>query len=90
MLRPDGRLALIDFGIARFYKPGQAADTAVYGTVGYAAPEQYGEGQSDQRSDIYALGVLLHHALTGYDVASSPFRLPPIDRLRPELPAAEG
>jgi serine/threonine-protein kinase len=87
MLRPDGRLALIDFGIARFYKPGQAADTAVYGTVGYAAPEQYGEGQTDPRSDIYALGVLLFHILTGYDVASSPFRLPPIGRLRPDVPA---
>jgi serine/threonine-protein kinase len=87
MLRPDGRLALIDFGIARFYKPGQAADTAIYGTVGYAAPEQYGEGQTDQRSDIYALGVLLFHVLTGYDVTSSPFRLPPIGRLRSDVPA---
>ncbi|HET9222896.1 MAG TPA: SUMF1/EgtB/PvdO family nonheme iron enzyme, partial [Roseiflexaceae bacterium] len=87
MLRPDGRLALIDFGIARFYKPGQAADTAIYGTVGYAAPEQYGEGQTDQRSDIYALGVLLFHILTNFDVASSPFRLPPIGRLRPDIPA---
>jgi serine/threonine-protein kinase len=88
MLRPDGRLALIDFGIARFYKPGQAADTAIYGTVGYAAPEQYGEGQTDQRSDIYAFGVLLFHALTSYDVASTPFRLPPLGRLRPDAPAA--
>jgi serine/threonine protein kinase len=86
MLRPDGRLALIDFGIARFYKPGQAADTAIYGTVGYAAPEQYGEGQTDQRSDIFALGVLLFHALTGYDVASTPFRLPPLRQLCPDLP----
>jgi formylglycine-generating enzyme required for sulfatase activity/predicted Ser/Thr protein kinase len=86
MLRPDGRLALIDFGIARFYKPGQNADTAIYGTMGYAAPEQYGEGQSDQRTDIYAMGVLFYHALTGYDVTSTPFRLPPIQRLRPDLP----
>jgi formylglycine-generating enzyme required for sulfatase activity/tRNA A-37 threonylcarbamoyl transferase component Bud32 len=86
MLRPDGRLALIDFGIARFYKPGQAADTAIYGTVGYAAPEQYGEGQTDPRSDIYALGVLLFHTLTGYDVTSTPFRLPPLGQLRPDAP----
>jgi serine/threonine-protein kinase len=86
MLRPDGRLALIDFGIARFYKPGQASDTAIYGTLGYAAPEQYGEGQTDQRSDVYALGVLLYHALTGYDVTGSPFRLPHISRLQPEVP----
>ncbi|HEX9440865.1 MAG TPA: protein kinase, partial [Roseiflexaceae bacterium] len=86
MLRPDGRLALIDFGIARFYKPGQASDTAIYGTLGYAAPEQYGEGQTDQRSDVYALGVLLYHLLTGYDVTGSPFRLPHISRLQPEVP----
>lgn len=88
MLRTDGRVALIDFGIARFYKPGKSSDTAIYGTLGYAAPEQYGEGQTDQRSDIYALGVLLCHALTGYDVASTPFRLPDLSRLRPDIPIA--
>ena len=87
MLRSDGRVALIDFGIARFYKPGKASDTAIYGTIGYSAPEQYGEGQTDQRSDIYSLGVLLYHALTGYDVTSTPFRLPHLGQLRPDVPA---
>src|SRR6185369_17572349 len=60
MIRHDGRLTLIDFGIARFYKPGQRSDTVQVGTRGYSAPEQYRQ-QTDVRSDVYALGVLLHH-----------------------------
>ena len=46
MLTPDGRLYLIDFGIARFFKPGQIKDTAPFGSSGYAAPEQYGKAQT--------------------------------------------
>ena len=42
LLRPDGRLALIDFGTMRVYKPGKAGDTVCLGTRGYAAPEQFG------------------------------------------------
>src|SRR4029078_8002519 len=60
------QLVLIDFGIARFYRPGGNSDTAVYGTIGYAPPEQYGRGQTDARVDSYGLGVLLHHHLTGH------------------------
>ncbi|HJZ48272.1 MAG TPA: protein kinase [Roseiflexaceae bacterium] len=85
---PNSNAVLIDFGIARFYRPGGNSDTAVYGTIGYAPPEQYGKGQTDARTDIYALGVLLHQALTGYDPASSPFALPPLRALDPVLPAA--
>jgi serine/threonine protein kinase, bacterial len=80
-------LVLIDFGIARFYRPGGNSDTSVYGTLGYAPPEQYGKGQTDARTDIYALGVLLHHALTGHDPSASPFALPPSRALNPALPA---
>lgn len=57
---------LTDFGIARIFKPDTAADTEVLGTRGYAPPEQYGLfdlGQSDPRSDIYALGVTLKELL---------------------------
>jgi hypothetical protein len=50
------RIKLIDFGIARFHKAGKSRDTEAFGTAGYAPPEQYGKGQTDQRSDIYALG----------------------------------
>lgn len=52
-----GHLHLIDFGIARIYRPGKTSDTQLLGTVGYAAPEQFGYAQSDFRSDIYSVGV---------------------------------
>lgn len=66
MLRPDGTLILFDFGAAREYKPGHREDTICLGTLGYAAPEQYeGQGQTDERTDIYGLGALLYHLLTG-------------------------
>lgn len=56
---------LIDFDAARLHKPGVEADTQVLGTTGFAAPEQYGLSQSDVRTDIYALGVLMNVMLTG-------------------------
>lgn len=75
------RIKLIDFGIARFYKPGKRRDTVTFGTPGYAAPEQYGPGQTDERSDIYSLGATLHHLLTGHDPSVSPFNLPSVRNL---------
>lgn len=83
MLRPDGSLVLIDFGIARFFKAGQHKDTMRLGTPGYAAPEQYGRGQSDSRADVYSLGVVLHQLLTGHDPAQSPMNLPAVGQLAP-------
>ena len=56
---------LIDFDAARLHKPEAAADTQILGTTGFAAPEQYGLGQSDTRTDIYSLGVLMNVMLTG-------------------------
>ena len=66
MLKPDGNIKIIDFGIAREYKEEKLSDTMVLGTKGYAPPEQY-SGQTDARSDIYALGMTMHHLLTGND-----------------------
>lgn len=86
MITPNGQLKLIDFGIARLFKPGQAQDTQAFGTVGYSAPEQYGRGQTDGRSDIYALGVLLHQLLTGHDPTLTPFRLPQARQINPNVP----
>ncbi len=83
MLARDGRIKLIDFGIARLFKPGKSGDTSVIGTPGFAAPEQYGLGQTDARSDIYSLGVVMHHLLTGHDPLYTPFNLPPVTQLNP-------
>ncbi len=69
MLKPEGNIKIIDFGIAREYKEQNLADTTVLGTKGYAPPEQY-SGQTDPRSDIYALGMTMHHLLTGIDPRS--------------------
>jgi serine/threonine-protein kinase len=86
MLTPNGQVKLIDFGIARLFKQGQARDTQAFGTIGYSAPEQYGKGQTDARSDVYSLGVLLHQLLTGYDPTSTPFRLPPAAQVNLSVP----
>ena len=64
MLTRQGHIKLIDFGIARFFRPTNETDTQLLGTPGYAPPEQYGTTQTDERSDIYALGMSLHHLLT--------------------------
>lgn len=62
----DGTHAhLIDFGIARRPHSGAHADTELWGTMGYAPPEQFGFGQSDERADVYAAGKLLHFLVTG-------------------------
>lgn len=61
----QGQITLIDFGISRAYNEGAQEDTCCLGTQNYAAPEQYGFAQTDHRSDIYSLGVLLCWLLTG-------------------------
>ena len=58
------RAALIDFGIARVYNEGSDSDTVRFGTREYAPPEQFGFGQTDVRSDVYSLGMLLFYLLT--------------------------
>lgn len=64
MVTPSGRVVLIDFNASRTVKP-VGHDTVILGTVGYASPEQLGIAQSDSRTDIYALGVLLNVMITG-------------------------
>jgi len=78
MRTPEGNLYLIDFGIARHFKPGQAKDTMPFGSPGYAAPEQYGKAQATPQSDLYSLGALLHQVLSGEDPAETPFRFAPL------------
>lgn len=63
ILADDGHIRLIDFDAARSPKDGLEQDTRLLGTRGYAAPEQYGFAQTDERTDIYSLGVTLEQFL---------------------------
>lgn len=86
MLKPDGNLTLIDFGTAREFKEKNLADTTCLGTVGYAAPEQFGGmGQTDARTDIYCLGATLYHLVTGCNPSEPPYEIKPIRELNPGL-----
>jgi serine/threonine protein kinase/cellulose biosynthesis protein BcsQ len=87
ILTESGRLKLIDFGTAREYKPQSDADTVYIGTRGYAAPEQFGTGQTSAVSDIYSLGVTLHHLLTGKSPVEAPYKLRPIRYYNQQLSA---
>lgn len=74
MLKPDGNVVLIDFGLARERKNQDELETVSLGTRGYAAPEQYDEKrQTDGRTDIYSLGVTLYHLITGNDPCLPPY-----------------
>lgn len=64
LISTDNVVKLIDFGIARNPKENQKKDTLILGTVGYASPEQFGFLQTDNRTDIYAIGILLNKMLT--------------------------
>ncbi|MDT0002282.1 serine/threonine-protein kinase [Listeria cossartiae subsp. cayugensis] len=65
MISNDGVLKLIDFDASRVFEVGKNQDTVNLGTIGYAAPEQYGYSQTDARSDIYSIGVLMLELLLG-------------------------
>lgn len=78
ILTGNDTLKLIDFGIAREYKLLSDRDTVYIGTRGYAAPEQYGTGQTSAVSDIFSLGATLHHLLTGKKPTEMPGALKPI------------
>ena len=61
----EGEIFLVDFGISREYDDGSERDTQVLGTPMTAPPEQFGYTQTDERSDVYAIGVLLNQLITG-------------------------
>src|SRR5258708_12696259 len=82
MLTPSEQIKLIDFGIARLFQP--LSNATMIGTQGYAPPEQY-RGKVEFRSDLYALGATMHHALSGRDPAlEPPFSFPPFRPLCPD------
>src|SRR5258708_176640 len=78
MRTPTGQCFLIDFGIARHFKPDKLKDTMPLGSPGYAAPEQYGKAQTTPRADLYSLGAVLHQLLSGDDPSETPFRFAPL------------
>ncbi len=65
IITKNNTAVLIDFSIARKISSNDESDTENLGTLGYAAPEQYGITQSNKTTDIYSLGVLLNIMLTG-------------------------
>lgn len=92
MLDLQGRIRLIDFGIAKVFQTGQKG--TMIGTEGYSPPEQY-RGSAEPRGDIYALGATLHHLLTKQDPRLEPpfsFQERPIrtknPNVNPQLEAA--
>lgn len=85
ILKPDGTIHFIDFGIMRTYKQDQKRDTCCLGTVGYAAPEGY-HGQTDPRSDIFGLGMTMFRLVTGINPIEPPYEVKPICQINPNLP----
>jgi len=80
MLNKDGRVMLVDFGIARTIIPDANIKYTSIGTDGYAAEEQY-RGKVEPRSDLYSLGATMHHLLTGK--IPSAFNLKPVRNYAP-------
>ena len=88
ILQPNGNIKLIDFGTARTLKDNQkmSSDTVCVGTVGFAAPEQYGGlGQSDARTDIFCLGATLYNLITGHSPCEEPKGFCPLETFNPSL-----
>jgi serine/threonine protein kinase len=85
ILGRDGRIKLIDFGAAREYREERVNDTVYIGTRGYAAPEQYGCGQTNEATDIYSLGVTLYTLVTGRSPNEPPYEILPVRTLDTSL-----
>lgn len=83
MLRPDGKLIMIDFG-SSFELAGSGEDTLLLGTTFFAAPEKY-NGVVDTRTDIYALGMTMYSLLTGHDPSKPPYTLSSLREISPNV-----
>ena len=82
IIRPDRSAVLIDFDIARLHKQENDTDTVFFGTRSYAPPEQYGFSQTDERTDIYSMGILLRWLLTGSTRENSNIKVyPPLAKI---------
>jgi serine/threonine protein kinase len=85
--RSDGKLVLVDFGIARLHKGGRQQDTMLFGSIQTASPEHYGRGETDERSDIFTLGMTMYLCLTGGGEGTG-IKVRPLGEVRPDLPTA--
>ncbi len=84
----QGKVMLVDFGIAKVYDPQVKTTTGAKAlTPGYSPPEQYGQGKTDARSDIYALGATMYTMLTGQKPPDSVDILTGV--VQPQRPARE-
>jgi len=72
IITPTNKVVLVDFGISRTYKADKDDDTVYVGSNGYAAPEQFGFGQSCKQTDIYGIGMVIYFMVKG-DVSSTAF-----------------
>ncbi len=79
----EDEVRLADFGISRYFNPLKLKDTFAMGTPGFSPPEQYGKGQSDERSDIYSLGATLFYCLTLHQIEEFTGKRPSISKLNP-------
>jgi hypothetical protein len=87
ILLSDGKVKLIDFGIARVHKGDRQKDTELMGSPVTASPEHYGGAETDARSDIYTLGATIYELLTGGRRKQvGAFQFAPVRDLRPETP----
>ena len=82
-LQPDGKVVLVDFGIAKAFSDDQTATGARGMTPGFSPPEQFGGSGTDQRSDVYALAATLYYLMTGKQPANSIDRMLKHDELTP-------
>lgn len=95
-LTSRGKAMLVDFGLVKFTDPSVKTTMGARAiTPGYAPPEQYGAGNTDARTDIYALGATLYRAITGREPAESVQRMSgqtnlPVSQIKPEIPASVG
>lgn len=87
ILRSDGVIEIINFGMMRAYDPFKGEDTHILrARMGYVAPEQFGGYQSDVRTDIYGIGMTMHNLVTGIDPTLPPYETRPICEINPSLP----
>jgi Tol biopolymer transport system component/predicted Ser/Thr protein kinase len=91
-ITPEGKVFLVDFGLAKVYEPTQLTTIGARGvTPGFAPPEQYGQGRTDARSDVYSAGATLYALLTGQappdalEQVTGQAALPPPCQLNPKV-----